>query len=275
MWGNFTLALLKADPPAWSNTWRLIPWTPEADAPGYQWLARAALVLVLVGLVSRWLGLLASRALPERYWWGANVFVWAPRASAVLVVSGWLVLGKAAQAEEWAYLRWQLVGAMLLVWVALDGIARSGASAQVAAYTSAMLMTGAAIMLYAHSARFMELAVVLGSAMFGVAVANALAKPNDDDKKADTSGAIPAVVAFLPGLVLGARPSLAEHNVPNACFWLVALAPAVLLPFLLPAVARKSDRALAVARAVLVLLPLVVAVVLAAKHETLVFEEQW
>jgi hypothetical protein len=184
------------------------------------------------------------------------------------------VLGKAAEAEEWVNLRWHLAGAMLLAWVALDGLARGGASAQVAGYSSAMLMAGAAIVLYAHSAKFMELAVVLGSAMFGVAVANALAKPGVDGHKPDASGAIPAVVAFLPGLMLGARPSL-ESNVPGASFWLVALAPLVLLPFLLPAVARKTGWKPPALRAALVLLPLVVAVALAARHETLVFEEQW
>src|SRR5579859_2686469 len=60
MWGNFTLGL-NNDPPGWANTWRLIPWTPEDTAPGYQWPARAALVLVIVGLLSRWVGLLAAR----------------------------------------------------------------------------------------------------------------------------------------------------------------------------------------------------------------------
>ena len=282
VWGNFTLAKLNGAPPTWANTWRLIPWAPDADAAGYQWLARSALVLVVVGLVSRWLGMLAARMLPERSWWGANVFVWAPRVSAVLLVSGWLVRGQAAQAEEWAFLRWQLVLAMIVAWVALDGIARNGASAQVALYAGAILLTGGVMMLYTHNARFMELAVLVGSALFGVAVANALVEPDMNQEKPDTSGAIPAVVAFLPGLLLGARPSMADHHVPVMCFWLVALAPAGLLLFLLPAVARKSDWQmggvrksdwqLAIGRAILVLLPLVVAVVLAAKHETLAFE---
>lgn len=276
MWGNFTLAqLVGSETPTWANTARLVPWTPDADAPGYKWIARAGMVLVLVGLASRWLGLLALRALPERVWPVASVVVWVPRIAAVVVVSGWLVLGKAAEAEQWANLRWHLVGAMLVVWVALDGVARNGSSAQVCGYASAVLMTAGAILLYTHNARFMEIAVVLGSALFGVAVANGLVKPDAEGRKADASGAIPAVVAFLPGLILGTRPSMDTHNVPVACFWLVALTPAVLLPFLLPPVARKSGWWVPAVRAALVLIPLVVAVALAARYETLVFEEQW
>lgn len=275
-WGNFVLDPFASEPPTWSNTlMRLIPVKPDESAAGYKWLARVAMVLLAVGLLSRWLGLLAGRVLPERAWWVANVLVWAPRAAAVFVVSAWLVLGKAAEAPEWADLRWHLAGAMLLVWVALDGAARNGSSAQVSGYASAMLMTAAAILLYTHNARFMEIGVVVGSAMFGIAVANGLSKPDAEGRKADASGAIPAVVVFLPGLLLGTRPSMETHNVPAVCFWLVALAPAVLLPFLLPPVARKGHWALAVLRAALVLVPLVTAVVLAAQHETLVFEEQW
>jgi hypothetical protein len=268
VWGNFEMP--KGEP-TWANTMvRMIPLKPDPEAVGYQWLARAALALVVVGLVSRWLGLIALRALPERGWWGASAFVWAPRVVAVFAVSGWLTVGEAAQSVP--LLRPQIAVVMLLVWVALDGIARNGAGAQVAGYSAAMLMAAAAVLIHAHSARFMELAVVLGSAMFGIAVASALVKPDARGQEPDTSGAIPAVVAFLPGLLLGARPSLAENNVPGACFWLVLLTPLVLLPFLLPAVTRKTGWEVPALRAALVLLPLVVAVALAAHYETIAVE---
>ena len=52
---------------------RLIPWKPAENAPaGWQSLPRAAILMVVVGLLSRWIGLLAARYLPERYWWGAS-----------------------------------------------------------------------------------------------------------------------------------------------------------------------------------------------------------
>lgn len=282
--GNFTLGNLTSDDPkpTWANTGRLLPWKLADDAVGYEWLLRAALLLLIVGLVSRWLGLLVARSLPERQWWGANVMVWAPRLAAVFMASGWLTLGDAA--KEWPWLRWQLAGAMIVGWVALDGVARSGAGAQAAAYQAVMLLTGGMIILYAHSLKSAELAIVLGSAMFGVAVATAAVAfaPVKSDPDAwmfdtelvrfDTSGAVPATVAFLPGLLLGARPWQTVNDVPDACFLLVAFAPAVLLLFVIPAVARKTGLVVALFRAALVLAPLVAAVVIASRHAQMAFE---
>ena len=75
--------------------------------------------------------------------------------------------------------------------------------------------------------------------------------------------------------IVSDRPSLPDHNVPAAYFWLVALAPLLLLPFLIPALARKDRWYVRVIRALLVLVPLAVAVALAAQHEQLAFEEEW
>jgi hypothetical protein len=277
-WGNLKNNFEKL---TWEATWRLIPWKLPDDADGRDYLARAALLLVAVGLVSRWLGLLAGRYLPERQWWGANVLVWAPRIAAVVVASGWLIIGESANA--WPMLQLQIAGAMILGWVALDSLARSGAGAQVMAYLGAMLFTGGVIFLYAHSLRSAELAILLGSAMFGLALAaGAIAYPPVRDPDAwvfdsdfvalDLSGAVPAGVAFLPGLLLGARPWLAQNDVPPHCFWLVAFAPLVLLPFVVPALGRKTGWQVAIVRAVLVLAPLVAAVVLTGQHAQMSFE---
>ncbi|HJZ57400.1 MAG TPA: hypothetical protein VKE74_20695 [Gemmataceae bacterium] len=275
-WANFTFTELK-----WEKTHYLIPWKPDDPDRAWLWLPRAALVLVIVGLVSRWVGLIAGRlltkpvvnyfgsdAIPERegrYWWGANLLTWAPRAAAVLVVSGWLISERVA--SEMPLLRWELAGVMLLSWVALDGVARGGASGQVAAYQWAMFLAAGAILIYAHSLSFMEIANVLAFAMLGVAVAAG-------SGRADASGAVPAGVAFLPGLMLAARQSLADNNVPANSFWLIALAPVVLLPFLIPAVARQNKWLVIPLRTILVLAPLVVAVVLAGQHEQIVFPEE-
>jgi hypothetical protein len=269
VWANFTLAFLKFDEkPTWENTARLIPWKTQENAPGWHYLPRAALVLVVVGLVSRWLGLLAIRYLPERRWWGANLLVWAPRLAAVIAVSAWLKAGNAASAPEWEWLRLQLILSMFFIWIALDGVARDEAGAEVAAYQSVMFLVAAVMLLYTHNARQMEVAVILSCAMFGIAVVAALGG-------CDTSGAIPAVVAFLPGLILGTRPSMAAHNVPPLSLWLVALGPLVLLPFLILAQTERRGWAVRLVRAGLVLAPLVTAIMLAAQHEKLVFEEEW
>ena len=120
----------------------------------------------------------------------------------------------------------------------------------------------------------MELAVVIGSALFGIAVASGVVQVREVGAKICASGAVPAAVAFLPGLLLGTRPSHAETKVPAISFWLVALAPLILAPFLIPRVSRQNRWLLLALRAALVMLPLLVAVLLAGQHEKLPYEEE-
>jgi hypothetical protein len=254
-WANHTFEV------GWENTGRLIPWTPGRYV--WHWLPRAAVLLIGVGLVSRWGGLLAGRFLPERRWWVANLLVWVPRWAAVVVVSAWLV---PTQAADLAWVRPALATVMLLSWIALDGVARFGAGGQVAAYQTAMFLAAAAVLIHHHWGGAMELAVVLGCAMFGIAVAAGAIK-------SDTSGAVPATVGFLPGLMLSGRVQV-DSPVPLASFWLVALAPLTLLPFTLPWVQRQNRWVVIPLRTLLVLTPLVVAVILAMQHEPLAFDEE-
>ncbi len=259
-WANYTFDTL-----SWSGTGRVIPWYAEDGAPAWHRLPRAAAFLLVAGLVSRWLGLLSPRLLPERYWWGANLFTWAVRVASVAVVAPGLVPDAAVADHIW--LRPVLVLTMLALWVALDGVARNEAGTEVAAYLAAAFVVAGAVLLYAHSARFMDVAVMCGCAAAGVAVA---AFPT----RADTSGAVPLGVVGLPALMLHGRVSL-DSQVPVTSFVLVALAPLALLPFLLPAAARQPRWVVIPLRALLVLAPLVAAVVLAAQHEKLAFEEEW
>ena len=108
-----------------------------------------------------------------------------------------------------------------------------------------------------------------GCAAAGVAVA---AFPT----RADASGIAPLGAIGVPALLLNARYQL-DSQVPLTSFLLPALAPLLLLPFLLPAAARLPKLAAVSLRALLVLTPLVVAVVLAAQYETLPFgqEAEW
>lgn len=259
-WANYTF-----DAPEWANTGRLVPWNPDDPAKAWHWLPRAGLLLVLTGLVSRWLGLAVARVVPERRWWLVNLAVWLPRAAAVGVACSWLVPPKAAADHGW--LPVALPAVVLAVWAVWDGVARAGAGGQVAAYQAAVCYAAGAVLLYHHWASAMEIAVSVGSALAGVA---AVAWAT----RTDASGAAPAGVAVLPGLLLAGRLSQDSH-VPVASFWLVALAPLALAPFLAPRLNRQNGWAARVGRAVLVLAPLVAAVALAAQHEQLAFEEEW
>ena len=257
-WANYTFDLL-----TWESTHRLIPWKPDRST--WHFLPQASLVLVGVGLASRWLGSLVGCMLPERRWWVANLLVWLPRWIAVLVVGSWLIPTPWVEAHTW--LRPALGAAMLFSWIALDGLARSGASGEVSSYLAAIFLAASVLFIYAHSKLFMELAVVLGYVFFGIA---AVAR----SARVDASGAIPAAVGFLPALALNVRFQT-ESLVPVSAFVLIALAPLALLPFSIPRLARQRRWLVMPLRALLVLLPLVFAVMLTLEYERLPPEEDW
>ena len=273
-WANYTFAAL-----AWQNTGRYIPWKIEEPITAWHYLPRAALVLLIVGLVSRWLGLLATHFLTKpgdnnpaaetivRYWWLVNLVTWLPRIVAVAVTSGSLVSPQAAEFGEWV--RPALAVTMLFSWMILDGIARAGAGCQVAAYQSVIFFGAGTVLIYSGSERFMDIALILSFAMFGIAVAAGVGK-------ADSSGAVPAGIAFLPGLMLNGRILLDSlHKVPLISYWLIALAPLMLAPFVIPSLNRKTGWTVCIIRAVLVLTPVVIAVFITAQHEKLDYPGEW
>jgi len=258
VWANYTFAAA-----SWQDTGRLVPWTVTPDAPAWHWLPRVGLLLLVVGLMSRWVGLVAARYLPERLWWGSNLLVWAPRVAAAVLVSRWLANDKVADLLGWPVV--VLAAVMVVQWAILDGLARSEAGGEAALYQSAALLAAGVLMLYAHWAKFSELGLALGCAFFVVAIGTAFGKLN-------ASGSVPAGVGLLPGIIFAGRPSLPDNNVPAESFWLVALAPLALTPFLIPRLARQHGWFARIVRLVLVLTPLVIALVLAARHEKLPWE---
>jgi len=265
VWANFTLDTggEAAGAIEWERTSRIIPWLP--DKPTWHSLPRAALVLVLVGLASRGLGLIAHRALSDRWWWVERLLVWVPRWVALLVVGSWVMPVPWAEAYPWS--KAALAATMLLSWVVLDGTARGGAGSQVALALAAMFFAAGGVTIFAHSKLFMDAAVVLGAAFFGIAVIARVGR-------VDASGAIPAGVAFLPALLVNARYQ-SESLVPLSAFWLVGLAPLALLPGLIPRVGRLHPLILGAGRMILVLIPLFIAVELAMANEQLPPPEEW
>ena len=150
---------------------------------------------------------------------------------------------------------------MLFSWIAVDGTARGGASTDAMLGMAAAFFAAAIVILFAHSSRFMDIALVLGAALVGVGLAAHAAK-------ADASGAVPAAIGFLPGLMLNARYQ-SESLVPVASFWLVALAPLAWLPLSIPRFAQQNRWLLGIARLILLIIPLAIAVALAMKFESL------
>jgi hypothetical protein len=277
VWADFTF-----EKASWDAIARLIPWKLEENAPAWHWMPRAAFVLVVVGLVSRWAGMLIARALPGRLWWGENLLVWAPRVAAVAAASGWVIPAPAI--EQWAWVRPAMIGVMVLSWVVLDGMSRTWDCGQVAAYQSLIFFAAGAVLMHHTWNTATELAFILGSAMFGIAVATAVRatavtgpellpweKPPPGIM---ASGAIPAGVAFLPALLLNAR-LLAESTLSTTSFWLVALSPLALAPFLIPWVSRQRRWYMVLAGAVLLLIPLGIAVNMAMQAAPPAYAEEW
>ena len=245
----------------WHRKAPLVPWTP-GDRVG-DWLLPAAAVLVAVGLLSRWGGLIAGcYARQSKWWWLANAAVWLPRAAAVLVVGGWGI--PAETAADVPNLRWLIAAGMLLAWMAFDGVARAGCSNEAVALVATC---AGGVMIFAHSGKYLDLGTMLGMALVGVAAVGTVAK-------ADVSGAIPAALGFLPGFVASGRFATTS-TVPVEAFWLAALAPLALLPFAVPALARRNGWLARLARLVLILVPLVAALVLADRHDPLKFGKGW
>jgi hypothetical protein len=193
------------------------------------------------------------------WWWQASLVVWVPRILAAVVVSGWTLSERIT--NEYPLLRYQILTSLLVLWLTLDGLARSRPGGEVAAQLAMVFYAASGVLIYSHSKQFMDLAVVVGSAFMGVAVAAQLAK-------SDVSGAVPLAVSFLPCLLLGGRPSLISE-VPAAAFWLVTLAPTAVAPFLLPKLSRSTNPYLPAVRTTFLLIPLAVATGLALAYETL------
>jgi hypothetical protein len=249
----------------WHQKAPLLPWTP-GDRVGRDWLMPSAALLVAVGLLSRWGGLIAHHFVnPSRWWWAANAVVWVPRATAVLLVSGWGLPAELATEEP--NLRWLVAAGTLLAWVAFDGVARAGCSNEAVALLALAAACSGGVMIFAHSGKYLDIGTMLGMALFGVAVVGAVGK-------ADVSGAIPAALGFLPGFVAGGR-FVTTSNVPVESFWLAGLAPLALLPFLVPALARQSYWPIRLVRLLLVLAPLAAALFLANYHDPLKFDAAW
>jgi hypothetical protein len=256
-WANFPFGPFEEEVDKrfmWENAHRLISWKPN-ERYAWHYLPRASLTLLIVGLASR------ALAYPLRRGRMHPVPVWLPRMVAAFIVSAWVV--PAPWADEHPWIRPALAAVMFLSWVALEGTARGETAFGIAA----MFFTAGGIAIYAHSHLFMNLALVMAFAFAGIAVvANAA--------KVDVSGAIPAATGFLPAFMLNVRYQ-SESQVPLAAFWLVGLAPLPLLLLLLPRVARQPRWIVLPLKAMLVLLPLVIAMALALEYEQLPPEEEW
>lgn len=126
-------------------------------------------------------------------------------------------------------------------------------------------MSAATVLIYAASARFFDVAVLLTSTLAGVGIIAAW-------RKLDAAVLLAVPTIFLPALMLaGAMNTFSE--VPVVSFILVALAPCALWTLRLPPLAGGSERARALAALAAITIPCAIAIALAMRAESLNFNE--
>jgi hypothetical protein len=123
----------------------------------------------------------------------------------------------------------------------------------------------AAVLIFAHSARFFDLAVLMTAIFAGVCLVAAIGK-------LDLTALIVAPAMFFPALMLaGAANTYSE--VPVTSFAVIAFAPCALWLLQLPPFRRWPAPAVAIAAVVAALIPCIAGVALAARVETIEFSD--
>lgn len=197
------------------------------------------------------------------------------RLPGIPVAVGWLVRGSAAGLAAWLLVPadlaagawWALpafAGTVLGEWWILDRLDRRAPTGWVPLLLVLALGAGATVLIHAHSARLTDAATLAAAAVFGIATVAWW-------WRAESGGTVPGVAVLLPGLLLAGQ-SETFSEVPVWSFVLVALAPLAAGPALLPVWNRLPTRCLRALEAALMLLPLVTAVILAVRAESLAFE---
>jgi hypothetical protein len=153
---------------------------------------------------------------------------------------------------------------MVLNWESAVLLDRIG-TGRIAVPVLTLIWGGAAatVLIFAHSARFSDLAVSVTSAFFGAGIVAVLWGQN-------MSVLFSAPAIFLPGLLLGGAVNTFSE-VPLTAFALTAFAPCALWVVFLPPIRRWPLRFQAAAAVIAVLVPCAAAVTLAMRAETLDF----
>jgi hypothetical protein len=227
-----------------------LPWLPEQpEKSGWHWLPAAILASLAVGLLAE-----------------------IPR---VPVAVGWLLRAAAAGLATWllvpaelrAETRWlapAFFAVVLADWAALHLSARRAPGSGMPAGLALVFLGGAAVLIHAAFAKAADVALMTTFSLAGIAVVAWW-------KRADVAAVMPGGAVLLPGLLL-AGYSETFSEVPWVSFALVALAPLALVPALLPPVSRLEGWRLRLVQLGLLLVPVIIAVVLAMRAETLEFE---
>lgn len=250
-WSDFRKAL------GWSLEGR--PATPKLESqegdeqqeddlrvpPSRYWLPWMAFFSAAVGLLCR-LPFVPSRAV---------LVIWTVTAlfAARLLTPAFLRM-------DAPWLSWALGLVILLESAVLSELTRRWHDCTVAAGLAICFGAASMVLLQAHSARMMEMAMFFVPAFISIIlVAWKL--------RGDIGGAVPAAAVFLPSvLLIGKQETFSE--VPMSAFLLSALAPLALAPMVLPALLKLDGWKRWLPAIVLPAIPAAIAVILAMQVES-------
>jgi len=227
----------------------LFPWQPEKQ---WEWLPRIAAGVMLVGFVGR---------LPQV----PRLDRWTLYALASGVAAWMLTPTDVQAATPWAV--WLFGGTFFVEWVVLDALAEAAPGGAVALGVALVLFAGGFVVLCAGWGSVSEAAIRMGFGFVGLVLVAWWFR-------VDVGTAAPAGLEFVMGLLFAGYNNL-ESKVPLTSFLLPALAPlagVMLLPLLLLSDSRRRSFLLQTLFLLFILIPVIVAVVLAVRAEPLSFE---
>jgi hypothetical protein len=220
--------------------------------PLYYWLLWLAGLALVVEMLARILHVPASAG-------------WVAR-TLVAVFAARLLTPPALRLEN-SWVPWWLSGVMLLEWALLMGLARRWKDGTVP-LTMALWCAVLTTLLHLATLRYLDVALYFYAALLGPALV-AWWWPGD------TGPTAAAVAVTMPALLLLTQFETSANDIkpPLESFVLAALAPLALTPMLLPFLNRQHGWKRWLPCLVLVLIPLVVAIFLAADAEPLNFAD--
>lgn len=183
---------------------------------------------------------------------------WLLRSGAALGIAWWVLPEDSRDKLVW--LAPAFAAVIWLQWVILDRLAAQPGSSSLALCLTLALLTASCVLIHAGTKRLMDPAVVLAFALAGVWLIAIW-------RGVEVGGAIPAIAVALPGLLLMGQ--LNTEKVHWSAYALTAAAPFMLV-FSMP-LARGPKWRLHGMRLALVLLPLVIAIIIAAEAGPLDF----
>lgn len=220
--------------------------TPEDSKPAEYWLPWVTALAIALGMLVRSLPVPVGSA-------------WQIRNASVLLAAC-LLVPPTLRANVICIL-FLFVVVALIQWALMEELGKSMPGGWLAASMGIALFGLGGVSLYAHSAKESDIAVILGSSCFGVAL-------GAWKRKADSSGIAPAVAIVLPGLaILGKYLTFSE--VPRSSFVLAALAPCALAVMLITRIGRLRGIARPLVGMAVVLIPMAIALGIAMDAESL------